>query len=144
MLTCETKFHTHIKRQVKLRLIRTNRVEPLPCSDHVVSLIFSLCRSRLNYTERPCPIHTSRAVPSPCSERAAMKENTQGHDTVRTGHSSAWVYFTAASRRPVGATCKCIPGRSSGYHADFTNVVIRMVINQLQLVSTKVNYVCHG
>lgn len=121
-LTRQTNFHTHIKRQVKLRLIHTERVEPLPCS-------IMLCRSHLNYTVRTCPMHTSRAVPLPCSERSAMKENSQGHDTVRPAHSSTWVNFTAASQRPVGATSKSIPGSYSCYHADFTKVVIRMFIN---------------
>jgi hypothetical protein len=90
---------------------------------------FSLCRSHLNYTVKPSPIPNSRAVTLPCSERATMKENSQGHDTVRPGHSTACVNFTAASRRPVGATSKRIPGSSSGYHADFTKVVIRMLID---------------
>jgi hypothetical protein len=59
-----------------------------------------MCLSHLIYTVRPCLIHTSHAVPMPCSWPFS---SSQGHSTVRPSRDGLW------------ATCP--RSDSSCYHA---------------------------
>jgi len=67
-----------------------------------------MCLSHLIYTVRPCLIHTCHAMPMPCSDRAVLLKAT-----------------TRPSRDGLQATCS--RSASSGYHAEFHEVVSRRI-----------------
>ena len=68
-----------------------------------------MCLSHLIYTVRPCPIHTCHAAPMPPPTMPFFS---------RPRHSMT------VEREPVG---NCPLSASSGYHAEFQEVVIRRI-----------------
>jgi branched-subunit amino acid transport protein AzlD len=52
------------------------------CTTRVMLLKISLCHSHMNYTVRPCSIHTYMTVLQLCSHHVAM-----GHSVTSQGHS---------------------------------------------------------
>jgi hypothetical protein len=127
-LTWETKFHTHNNGEAKLGIIHTEGAMPLQCSDHVVSLRFSLCHpiwitqwDRVRFQQAgPCPCRAPNVPPWKKILKATILycRGTAVHGwTSRPPLNGLWARQAKVSQ--------VLPG----YHADFTKVVIRMLIN---------------
>ena len=104
-------YKVHLEKQTVSYKGRFTHSMLWPCRSPAMSCRyeFRMCLSHLIYTVRPCLIHT--CVPRPSHPRPCHSSQD---------HVAAW-----PSRENVWANCQ--RSASSGYHAEFNEVVIRRI-----------------